>query len=260
MSSYKGLTYRLSQELPRPQPQDGVHFFATGSYGLNVVTNVWVAVKAKDKRAVIGLDGLYGGDKVLLVSMGEQTTAGYMVDLMNADYDQGTWRLLLENRRLPEDAATDGVRPIPTFVATFAGTEQVEVYEVGEAGGQPKLVGMPIKEEKVQPPTPSNVAELANICRNLIDEYLRDLKSAGVDESSRLIDYHIDTVKFEYEWPATGRLTFYVEFSVLPASKSGWMAGNGQIGPDGWILKKTFFVDMEGAGTDYHITGMGTSP
>lgn len=258
--SCDGSTFRLSKELTGPKPQEGVHLFPIGNFGLNAPTNSWAAARAKDKGAVMGLEGLHGGYKVLLVSMGEQATPGYVVDLMNADYSQGTWRLLLQYRRLPEDPAA-GVSPVPTFIATFAAAEKVEVYELGEGGGQTKLVGVPIKEEKAQPPTPSNVAELTDICRKLIDEYLRDEKSNP--EETRLLDYRIDMVKFDYVWTATGRLTFCVQFSVLPASEksfNNWIAGNGQLGLDGWILKKTFFVDVQGAGTDYHITGMGTSP
>jgi hypothetical protein len=257
--SYRGRTYHLARQFPWPQPQDGVRSFAVGTSGFPGPVVRWLKSKNEEKGAVLGLGGLFGDGNILVVSAGSQAGGGNAVSLVNADYTDGTWRFMFQyleshesSPRVDEAAVTLG------FVATLPTAAKVEVYE---AGAKSKIVGGSVGEERIplQNPIPAGPT-LADVCQSLFGDYLLGYKSSDVDDSHRLSDYRIERLQFRSEWPSTGRVTFLVEYSVLPASEksfSHWLPANGQIGPGGWILNKAAFVNIIDEGAGYYIQNIG---
>ncbi|HEY3315293.1 MAG TPA: hypothetical protein VGL40_08490 [Bacillota bacterium] len=254
--SYEGKTYSLSHQFPWPQPQDGVRSFKVGTYGFPGPIVQWLKAKSEEKGAVVGLGGLPGDGKVLLVSAGEQ---GSIVYLMNADFTDGTWRFMFQYRK-PQEVSPEMANAVATigFVATLPNNVKVEVYE---PDAKSKLTGGPVKEEQIPLPKSGPVGPgLADICRSLFSDYLLGYKSIDADDNYRLTDYRVEDVTSRSKSPSNGRLTFLVEYSVLPAipkSFSNWLPADGQIGSDGWILNKEISVDIIEEGAGYYIQNMG---
>ncbi|HEY3316244.1 MAG TPA: hypothetical protein VGL40_13325 [Bacillota bacterium] len=251
--------YRLSQELPTWQlARDDSMSVRTGTYAFSGPVMEWLEAEGKDRdmAAVVGCGGLIGGEKILLVTAGAEPSGGKVVDLVNADYREGAWRLMFAlNESQGETAAQGDAPPFSGFVAVFPGSAKIEVYVLREGlwGQRPK--GGPVKEERIPVPKsnpPSS--EPADVCRTLFSDYLMGYKSAAADISFRLADYRIDSVEFWPEKSAAGQLTYLVRFSVLPAGEwSVWGAGDGRLDPDGWIVGKSFFVHIADEGAGYHI-------
>ncbi len=254
--SYKGRTYTLTRPFPWPQPQNGVRSFMVGTSGFPGPVVRWLKSKNEEKGAVLGLGGFFSAGNILLVSAGTQAAGGNTMSLVNADYVDGTWRFMFQYQESREASPKeDETAAALGFVATLPTAAKVEVYE---AGAKSKLVGGPVREERIpfQKPIPAG-PELADICRSLFGDYLLGYKSTDVDEEHRLSDYRVESVHFRSEWPPTGRVTFLVAYSVLPASEKSWQAANGQIGNDGWILNKAAFVDIIDEGAGYYIQAIG---
>lgn len=91
----------------------------------------------------------------------------------------------------------------------------------------------------------------------LFREYLTGYQRATVED--RLEDFTINTIEI-VEKRENG-FVFTVSYDVKPAAaNSDWIAGNGAVGPDGWIVGKFNFVTVEDVDGGPVITGQGTGP
>lgn len=98
----------------------------------------------------------------------------------------------------------------------------------------------------------------------LLRAYLEQFRTGAVPEQRRLLDFRIYEEKMNvWEGSDTDRLVLMVKYDVLPAlSNSDWIAGNGVVGENGWMVNKVGFLvairDREAK--VWKFGGLGTAP
>lgn len=95
-----------------------------------------------------------------------------------------------------------------------------------------------------------------NISLKLMNEYLNNYKSTVTEKNRKLSNYRIEKIK-DIKSSKKG-FTFSVVYSVKPVDdNSYWLAGNGKVTSDGWIINKYIEVTVVKEGNKYIIESMG---
>lgn len=89
-----------------------------------------------------------------------------------------------------------------------------------------------------------------------MNEYLNNYKSTVTEKNRKLSNYRIEKIK-DIKSSKKG-FTFSVVYSVKPVDdNSYWLAGNGKVTSDGWIINKYIEVTVVKEGNKYIIESMG---
>jgi len=106
-------------------------------------------------------------------------------------------------------------------------------------------------------PSPSPTALAAT--NALMMAYLTCLTQSDVPLTNRIAQFKIDQVRVESQ--TSDSLVSMVIFSFKPTDMANVvLAGNGSIGSNGWINRRTLFATVAVHGRDYSILHFATSP
>ncbi|WP_294373564.1 hypothetical protein [uncultured Clostridium sp.] len=126
-------------------------------------------------------------------------------------------------------------------------------FDISEESEIKKLEDMS-KDEKIE------------IGRNLFDEYINEnrtdwkmVKSQNLNRQPVvcLTDYKINDVDFVKE--EKDKFTLDISYDIQYTDESNfWVAGNGELADDNWVVNKCSFVDIEQVGDKYFIVNVYT--
>lgn len=104
------------------------------------------------------------------------------------------------------------------------------------------------------------------ISQKLFEIYLGHYKSPHLGGECRLEDFKVENVKGD------NRISFLaqeqkvdfvntIEYSVqVKEAPTGWLAGNGEMAPDGWIVHKFLIIGVTKVNDQYVLKLIGTGP
>jgi poly-gamma-glutamate capsule biosynthesis protein CapA/YwtB (metallophosphatase superfamily) len=102
------------------------------------------------------------------------------------------------------------------------------------------------------------------ITHRLFEQYLQFYTSPDLSgQQGRITSYETQSLTTNPNWQTKAtelNLDFIanVVYSVKPVYSRFWMAGNGELSPDGWVRDKSFFVGYRRTGDRYELLILGT--
>lgn len=120
--------------------------------------------------------------------------------------------------------------------------------------------------EPYTPTIPVEASSNEDVIRQLFEAYLNHYTSPRLGGGCRLEDYRIENVQqddrisflaHEQNVDFVGTVLFSVRIKEVP---SGWVAGNGALASEGWIIHKFLIVGVSKVNDEYVLKLIGTGP
>lgn len=154
------------------------------------------------------------------------------------------------------------------FVLTgcFNTSQRKNDAEETGAANKPTAVSTPTPDIKLAENYPDfkeiklNTADnnLEQIGRALFEMYLKSYTETKVSDSVRIDSYTIDVLKLQKG--DINSFQCYVQYSIKRSTEKYVLAGNGVEDSDGWVRRRTAFVNIKKESDGFIITGINTSP
>ncbi|MCL4530660.1 MAG: hypothetical protein M1485_03625 [Chloroflexi bacterium] len=104
------------------------------------------------------------------------------------------------------------------------------------------------------------------LAKKLFEVYLGHSKSPDLGGRCRLEDFKVNRALLDtrISFLAAEQHVNYVAYVIydvqIKETPSDWVAGNGEIAPNGWIVNKEFIIGVTKVGDDYVLKVLGTGP